>query len=184
MTPTLDIPKMLQYWGTPFMTVVYRCFLNREPDPEGLKYYLGRLETGIDRLTIIEQFVKSSEVKAHFSPQQLLLIKFEINRLKAIHHSGFLPIARVVSGSLNKSERIMMNKVSELQFHLERPDIPSSSQFLHTPKYLEPFKITKVSQAFNYLKNSKSEGNLTSNSISHTLNDSEKKLFNKIIKQI
>lgn len=174
---------MLQYWGTPFITILYRCFLNREPDQDGLKYYLSRLESGVDRLVIIEQFVKSHEVKAHFSQQELLLIKLEINRLKALHHSGFLPIARLVSSSMSKNQRMMMNKMAELQFHIERPNIPSSSYFLQSPKYLEHLKIKKISQAFGYLRNNKSENNLKPNSLSNTLNDSEKKLFNKIIKQ-
>lgn len=166
MITSLNLSKILQYWGTPFITILYRCFLNRDPEPEGLKYYLGRLEQGIDRHIIIEQFLKSSEVTYHFEPKELLLIRLEVNRLRALHTSGFLPVARLFSQSMPKNQRIMLNRLNELQFQFEKPSIPSRNEFLKASPRLLPKMI-----------------NQQQNSIVGSLNNSEKLIFKKILKQ-
>ncbi|RKG42243.1 DUF4214 domain-containing protein [Acinetobacter cumulans] len=173
MTTLINIPKMLQYWGTPFVTILYRCFLNREPDPEGLKYYLGRLEQGIDRLTIIEQMLKSAETKLHFNQKDLTLIRLDVQRLKALSISGYLPVVRLFSTSMPKNQRILMNRLTELQFKLESNDIPKREHFLSTHSIsFEKLKLVRN-------KNIKSLPLATA-----TLNDKEQKLFNEIIKQL
>lgn len=143
MLSPINIAKMLQYWGTPFVTIMYRCFLNREPDSDGLKYYLGRLEQGYDRLTIIEQILKSSETKIHYSTQDLVFLRLEIKKLSAQQVSGFLPIARIFSQSFTKSQRIMLNRLNELQYQIEKPQIPFKTEFYAKQINLPSIKSTK-----------------------------------------
>lgn len=180
---TLDIPQILQYWGTPFITILYRCFLNREPDPEGLKYYLGRLTQGVDRLIIIEQFLKAPEVKQHLTKQQLLFVKIEISRLKALQPTDFLPITRWISNSSSRNQRIMMNRIAELQFRIEQSDIPPASNFIKQQKILKQLKIEKLASAFQHLKHKTSHGSQASD-YENMLSESERTLFKKIIKQL
>lgn len=45
-----------------YVTVLYRTFLDREPDGEGLSYWTGRLSSGsVDRSNIVEGFSNSAE---------------------------------------------------------------------------------------------------------------------------
>ncbi|MBI1450686.1 MULTISPECIES: DUF4214 domain-containing protein [Acinetobacter] len=168
MTILINIPKILQYWGTPFITILYRCLLNREPDSEGLKYYLNRLEQGVNRFNIIEQFLKSPEVQVHFSRQELLLIRLELLQLKARYTSGFLPVARIFSQSFTAKQRIMLNRLNELQYHIDHSSIPHKQEFMKV-KPIVQFK------AFNKIKSS--DDHLQS------LSAKEKKLFKKIYNQ-
>lgn len=168
MLSSFNLQKMLQYWGTPFITILYRCFLHREPDADGLRYYLGRLELGIDRLTIIEQLLKSLEAKKHFSQKELLILQFEIKQLKVQHTAGFLPIARLFSASLSRSQRVMLNRLSEVQYHVEHPTISQRSDFIKTTHIIKP-RLSKQTNSTDLLIG---------------LNPKEKKLFNKIYKQL
>ena len=163
---------MLQYWGTPFVTILYRCFLHREPDPEGLKYYLGRLEQGVDRLTIIEQMLKSSETKVHFDQKNLTLIRLEIQRLKGVSLSGYLPVVRLFSKSLPKSQRILMNQLTELQFKLDHKDIPHREEFTisHNKFLTDRFKLHKKADQ--------------STPLLATLNSHEQKIFKEIFHKL
>ena len=163
MSLTIDLKKILQYWGTPFVTILYRCFLNREPDQDGLSYYLARLEQGTERIEIINQFIKSPETQRHFAKKDLLQLKIEIAKLHSANLVGNLPVLSAFSESLSRKERILMNRMYELQFHLQHPSIPSRSEFFiqHTAK-------TTV----------------TPNNSPQMLNKAEQTLFNQILKSL
>ena len=159
---------MLQYWGTPFITILYRCLLNREPDTEGLNYYLNRLENGVNRFNIIEQFLKSPEVQIHFSRQELILIRLELLQLKARYTSGFLPVARIFSQSFTAKQRIMLNRLNELQYHIDRSSIPHKQEFIKVRPLIQVKSLNKTKPADQQLQ---------------SLSAKEKKLFKKIYNQ-
>lgn len=163
MSLTLDLKKILQYWGTPFVTILYRCFLNREPDQDGLSYYLARLEQGTERIEIINQFIKSPETQRHFAKKDLLQLKIEIAKLHSASLVGNLPVLSAFSESLSRKERILMNRMYELQFHIQHSPIPSRSAFI--------------------LQCTSNKGNekLT---ILNSLNKSEQTLFKNILKNL
>jgi FkbM family methyltransferase len=48
-----------------FIHCAYQTLLGRAPDSEGLRYYLGRLRSGISKVQILAQLKNSSEGKAH-----------------------------------------------------------------------------------------------------------------------
>jgi N-acetylmuramoyl-L-alanine amidase len=50
-----------RYTNTQYVTVLYRTFLDREPDAEGRAYHLGRLNSGVSRLVVLYGFSRSAE---------------------------------------------------------------------------------------------------------------------------
>ena len=49
--------------NTEFLKIMYRTFLNREPDPPGYQFWLERLEKGTARYDVFEGFVYSKEYR-------------------------------------------------------------------------------------------------------------------------
>jgi len=47
-----------------YLSVLYLAFFNREPDSSGFVAWLQSLENGIERITILDQFLRSSEFKS------------------------------------------------------------------------------------------------------------------------
>jgi Domain of unknown function (DUF4214) len=66
--PTTDVAytldELLTCYDQHFVRRAYLTLLSREPDPEGLGYYLGRLRTGFSKLWILAQIRSSQESKA------------------------------------------------------------------------------------------------------------------------
>ena len=56
---TLD--ELLSYHDRHFVCCAYRTLLGREPDPDGLNYYLNRLRAGYSKIRILQQLRHSSE---------------------------------------------------------------------------------------------------------------------------
>ncbi|WP_143757530.1 DUF4214 domain-containing protein, partial [Burkholderia singularis] len=57
------LEEMLVYDGVEFVYCAYRTLLGRDPDQEGASYYLSRLESGVNKLQIIDQLCSSPEMK-------------------------------------------------------------------------------------------------------------------------
>ena len=49
------------YDNTTFVTILYRAFFDREPDPSGFNYWISRLNSGATRQSVVDGFVKSQE---------------------------------------------------------------------------------------------------------------------------
>src|ERR1700733_14487159 len=66
--PTTDVAytldELLACYDQHFVRRAYQTLLNREPDSEGLGYYLGRLRMGFSKLWILAQIRSSQESKA------------------------------------------------------------------------------------------------------------------------
>jgi len=58
-------PEMLEkgYSNAEYVKVLYRSFLDREPDPLGYSYHLNRLNSGVSRVTVLYGFSRSAEFK-------------------------------------------------------------------------------------------------------------------------
>lgn len=56
---TLD--ELLSYHDQPFVLCAFRTLLSRDPDPEGLNYYLGRVRAGHSKIHILGQLRRSPE---------------------------------------------------------------------------------------------------------------------------
>ncbi|MHB1656194.1 MAG: FkbM family methyltransferase [Burkholderiales bacterium] len=61
MLPPQHIYELFIFDEREFITVAYRTLLGREPDPNGMNYYLGRLRMGYGKASIIVQLANSSE---------------------------------------------------------------------------------------------------------------------------
>lgn len=60
---TLD--ELLAYHDQSFIVCAYKTLLGREPDREGLGYYLGRFRTGIPKIQLLAQLRLSKEGSAY-----------------------------------------------------------------------------------------------------------------------
>ncbi|WMT47190.1 MAG: DUF4214 domain-containing protein [Acidithiobacillus caldus] len=63
--PIQNITELFALDGRDFVTQAYRNLLNREPDPHGMAYYLGRLSMGYGKAGVIAQLAKSPECRPH-----------------------------------------------------------------------------------------------------------------------
>lgn len=55
------VAELLEPLGQQFIYGAYLALLGREPDPEGMNYYLGRLRVGVPKIQILAQLSRSSE---------------------------------------------------------------------------------------------------------------------------
>ncbi|QTX22072.1 FkbM family methyltransferase [Comamonas aquatica] len=69
LTPALvaaaTLDELLAQHDQSFIQCAYLTLLGREPDPEGLNYYLSRLRTGYSKIQILAQLSLSNEGKAY-----------------------------------------------------------------------------------------------------------------------
>jgi phage host-nuclease inhibitor protein Gam len=59
-----SLDELLAYHDADFIHCAYITLLGRVPDPEGIRYYLGRIRAGRAKIEIIDQIASSSEAKA------------------------------------------------------------------------------------------------------------------------
>ncbi|MFA6144436.1 MAG: DUF4214 domain-containing protein [Sulfurimonas sp.] len=58
------IEELLAFQGQKFIQMAYKSLLGREADPDGLNYYLKRMESGINKVGILMQLRESQESKS------------------------------------------------------------------------------------------------------------------------
>jgi hypothetical protein len=63
--PIQNITELFSLDGHAFITAAYRNLLQREPDPNGMAYYLGRLSMGYGKAGVIVDLAKSAECRPH-----------------------------------------------------------------------------------------------------------------------
>jgi FkbM family methyltransferase len=64
LTVATTVDELLSRHDSAFVSSAYQALLGRNADPEGMKYYLQRLRTGIARIQIVAQLYLSTEGKA------------------------------------------------------------------------------------------------------------------------
>lgn len=81
--PIQHITELFAYDGAEFIAEAYRNLLDREPDPHGLRYYLGRLALGYSKAAVAVQLASSPECKKR---DQIAGIKQLIQQEKQAAH--------------------------------------------------------------------------------------------------
>lgn len=65
ITTATTLDELMAYHDQSFVVCAYHTLLGREPDPEGLGYYLSRLRTGIPKIQMLAQLRLSKEGQAY-----------------------------------------------------------------------------------------------------------------------
>ncbi|GAC1609327.1 MAG: hypothetical protein NVS3B3_15680 [Aquirhabdus sp.] len=60
-----SIEELLAYHDLQFVCCAYQTILGRAPDPDGQRYYLGRMRTGIAKIQLLKQLRYSPEGRAY-----------------------------------------------------------------------------------------------------------------------
>jgi Domain of unknown function (DUF4214) len=63
-TPANSLNELLAWHDQQFVICAYQTLFGREPDPEGLAYYLGRLRSGFSKIQMLAQLRLSKEGRA------------------------------------------------------------------------------------------------------------------------
>lgn len=63
MTAIQHVDQLLELHDAAFVDAAYQALLGRAPDPEGMRYYLGRLRAGYGKARVIAQMAESAEAK-------------------------------------------------------------------------------------------------------------------------
>jgi FkbM family methyltransferase len=63
-TPASTLSELLAWHDQQFVVCAYQTLFGREPDPEGLAYYLGRLRSGFSKIQMLAQLRLSKEGKS------------------------------------------------------------------------------------------------------------------------
>jgi hypothetical protein len=65
VTHSTSLDELLSWHDQQFVNAAYKLLLAREPDPEGLRYYLSRLRCGYAKTHLLTQLSVSKEAKAY-----------------------------------------------------------------------------------------------------------------------
>ena len=82
--------ELLELHDRQFTICAYHTLLGREPDPEGLKYYLNRIRSGYSKISILTQLYISDEGKRYTSKLPGLAKKIEKELRRQIPLLGWL----------------------------------------------------------------------------------------------
>ncbi len=135
---TLD--ELLANHGQAFIACAYQTLLGRDPDPDGLRFYLAELRNGFSKIQVLVQLRRSEECKTRFrenrsSPsnreEQVLLaqlqreiLKFRLARVPLL--GWFLKAALGVEG--NSAIEIRLRRMEYLLLSSNRieasPELP------------------------------------------------------------
>jgi O-antigen chain-terminating methyltransferase len=74
--------RILRYRDEEFVRKAYLCLLNRQPDPDGLRFWLDKLRgEGRSRVWILRMISESQEGRIHNVPVRGLKTRFALHRL-------------------------------------------------------------------------------------------------------
>jgi len=101
-----------------FVECAYMSILGREPDPEGMHYYLNRIRSGISKVEIAAQLIKSDEAGT-YKPEIVGLKKeirsFNIGRIPLIGWIYRKFYGLEGNGFSHRKLRIIENKINHLE---------------------------------------------------------------------
>lgn len=86
----LGTENMLMSTREEFLTSAYTQLLGREPDPEGRRYYLDRLNSGHSRAWVVSQLLRSPEYRSRRFPVHSAPISFQLEKLSDLPLVGHL----------------------------------------------------------------------------------------------
>ena len=123
----LSLSDLLQHHGKDFIRFAYRAILNREPDPDGLNFYLSKLKSGAYTKTdIICALRFSKEGRKHKIKIKGLFPRCVYSFLKKISFLGY--IIRIVKNFFTLSKIETRLNVLENSFY---PDFLSLNHTVH-----------------------------------------------------
>lgn len=118
MEPSVDM--LFKYYDRTFVRLSYLLIFNREPDLIGENYYLDRLRSGISRVHILDQMIKSSEKKTDIKEIKglsELIAKYQVEKVPVVGHLvGFLRFLFNYNRRINKLENIVGALGEEKEF--------------------------------------------------------------------
>lgn len=133
-----NLAELLQYHDRQFIECAYLTLLGRHPDITGMKYYLGRLQSGVSKIQILDQILSSTEGKR--SSANLPGLRTAIQRFKL----SKIPLIKVFFKQFGQSDTFLsindrLSSVEQKMFALNQ----------HTDSYMQ-----HLEQSINNLKNS------------------------------
>ncbi len=78
-----QLETLLSFHEESFIHSAYHTLLGRKPDPEGMRYYLARIRSGISKLEVLTQLLRSAEGKPRLASNAALnkaIIRHQLNR--------------------------------------------------------------------------------------------------------
>jgi Domain of unknown function (DUF4214) len=113
-----------------FVACAYIALLNRDPDPEGLSYYLARLRAGFSKMELLKQLRTSTEGKTQ------TVVFQDMDRRIAQYQRGQLPLFgwlfRLIEGTDGNGKRDRLLRSIENNFQILNTDISSYFTSLDT----------------------------------------------------
>ena len=82
-----NLAELLQYHDRQFIECAYLTLLGRHPDITGMKYYLGRLQSGVSKIQILDQILSSTEGKrssANLPGLRTAIQRFKLSKIPLI----------------------------------------------------------------------------------------------------
>lgn len=106
-TPAVSttLAELLARHDQAFVIDAYKTLLGRNPDPEGMQYYLGRVRAGISKIKILAQLRISAEGKAYAANFPALDVAIRQYKLSHLPILGVLYRQFGGTGALNAIER-------------------------------------------------------------------------------
>lgn len=113
-----SLDELLAYHDSDFVHCAYITLLGRVPDIEGIRYYLGRLRSGYEKMSIIQQLVSSQEgmkYKANVAHLNSTLRYYRISKWPLIGYVFSLFIQSSIKISSKKHLNIIENKIYQIE---------------------------------------------------------------------
>ena len=147
---TLD--ELLSYHDREFLVCAYSTVLGREPDPEGLRYYLNRLRSGVSKSQTVVQLALSDEregvTKARLPGLSNLILRYRFSRIPVI---GWFVKRHLMDegGSLERKLRTIESQILLLnQEALQRLEhLEERIEMLHRDIALQQNQVSKQGTA-------------------------------------
>ena len=144
-----NIEDLLELYGEPFVCEVYRILLGRDPDPEGLAYYLKRLRRGKSKIAILAQIKSSKEarsIKANLPGMNAAIRRYKWSQLP------FIGWIKPSSKQMNNRLRAIENRLFELDYaYTNKYNAELESRIAEKELYIEDKEIyiAKLLQVIN-----------------------------------
>jgi chromosome segregation ATPase len=130
-----NIDQLLELNDAAFIEGAYQALLGRAADPEGMRYYLGRLRAGYDKTSIITQIAMSAEMRP--TEQKSPVLQEMISSTKTTRHW--------LKGIFSRNDRVE-RQVHRIENELGRKLDQLLIQHAHTSAHFERIQTSLARQ--------------------------------------
>ena len=110
---------LLNLYDEQFLRAAYKLLLDRYPDPQGLDFYLNKLQSGTHKIQILEQLSRSKEAKnthSHISIKKVI----RRHKLKKFPFMGWLTLSneevqKLIEFQVAEIDQVHHDKLNELK---------------------------------------------------------------------